>query len=285
MVTLDATNNTIEVAENGGGLVAVTVPPGTYYGHKDPALDATHPSLYLALEAALSAALTGTYTVDAATPTMTTLFEGRGISITRDSGFFSVLCSSSLTATTPDLCDFLGFDRGMLYPSVGTVWTSPYMRDGMWRSTEQRTLAERETSVEIEYSTTFTEREDAYGLDRGVRNIRQWRYEDVQASHVLLGFASEADHAATGEVALGDERNTWERLWRALLRLDDVLVVYYQAGQAPDLLVTTHPYEIVRINDPARTRKLGAAKSFRYLAGSYYDLAWQTVTRSGTYRL
>jgi hypothetical protein len=284
-VTMDANNAVLTVTEEGGGAVLVSVAAGYYWVHDDASMEATHPSLITAVEAALngSGSLSGTYTCSASTPTESPALGAFGIKVTA-TGItdFTFACGATSTATKPTAAMCLGLPHvteGRAISSVGTVLYSPYSYAGCWASPVWRSEATPDEVALTFASTEYREQEDAYAMSYGSQHKRAWRYIHVPAAHVFEGRADIQAYATTGEVGLGDDHNALQYLYRESQRLSDILVVAYPPGEDADLTVDdTHPYEVVRMS--SYDAFSGIQRRSRD-AGEYHTLTWETCRVSG----
>jgi len=266
------------VSEVGGVSTFVNLPAGTYYAHRDSTLGFQgYPSLFLALESAMNAALTGTYTISAATPTESSAWENLGIQITATGVTSFSITDFADEQPLPSIAQLLGCPQDTAVNSVGTVWTSPRTRAGKWVSNMERTEALGFPESVIRFSTGRTERQDAYAVDYGERLTRRFVYEFESAAVVFEQRATRQSYAAASALATGDVHNAFESLWRRMRRLDEIIVVYFEEGEPFDLEVDTHGHEVVKLDSEEVAQAFASVAALRLRGPETHTLTLPTV--------
>lgn len=273
--------------ETAGDLVA-TVPAGTYWVYGGASVPG-YPSLLstLILVMALRSALDGSsvsYSVRALTPTHSPEQAWGGLALMGSSSAFE---SVDLESTHELLRKVLGFaaDDTSVVSTVASAISprrevrSRFTRWGAWLSPSHASSRMRTPRRLIEWSTEYTERDDAYAVDHGDRSTREWVYEWVLGAHVFSALALDPQYAAAAALGVGDIYNAFETVWRALAQLDDVIVVHHLEGEAVDLEVITHAYDVVRLANREQGRDLRRVAELLRTAGEYYRLTVECAVR------
>lgn len=282
-------NDQFDVDENGGAIsTTVTVPPGTYYAHRDVSLDPTYPSVFLAIENALNtnATLTGTYTISVGTPDLSTEQTDRGLTVTA-TGVTDFEFARDATTERISISRILGMaDQAVGYPSVGTTWTSPYTYQGAWVNMVERQSDYAPPQRVIFYSTEYTERDDAYAVDygrRGPRGLRNYKYFFLPAANVWRYRADRLRYANAGQLAQYDTNNSFEDMWYQMSDLRDVLVVYYEETDALDLDVSGLAYEVVRGQIEGEAQDFSDVASEQLRGAEHFRLDFSMIVKESTY--
>jgi hypothetical protein len=284
-------NDQIVWAETSDTL-SITVEPGVYWCFNGSAPAPVGASTYLSLYNQIASQMSGasfllgdniTYTFRAITPTGSVLQEGAGIALVGSTADF---LSLNLTATTFDQRIF-----GFAASATGTVASvaapsgsgrevqGPLTRWGAWVSPVEATSRTSTPRRLIEWATAYTEREDAYAVDYGARRTRVHSYEYVPAGHVRVARADDPQYADAAELYTGDTHNAFETVWESLAKLDEVVVIHHLEGDALDLAVTTHSYEVVRLADAAQAQDFSRVATVQRTAGEWYKLEVTTTPR------
>lgn len=273
--------------ETAGDLVT-TIPAGIYWVYGGATLTG-YPSLLNTLVTlmAVRSALEGSsisYSVRALTPSLSPEQAWAGLALMGSSAAF---VSLDLGNTNPILRKVLGFaaDDTSTYATVVSAISprrevrSRFTRWGAWHSPAAAVSRMRTPKRLIEWATEFTERDDAYAVDHGDRSTREWVYEWVLGAHVLEALALDPQYAAAASLGVGDVFNAFETVWRALSQLDDVVVVHHLEGEAIDLEVTTHAYDVVRLASQEQARDYRRVAELLRTAGEYYRLTVDCAIR------
>lgn len=274
-------------SESAGDLTA-TIPAGTYWVYAGASLP-DYPSLLntLILVMALRSALDGSsisYSVRALTPTHSPEQTWAGLALVGSSSAFE---SVDLESTHELLRKVLGFaaDDTTVIASVPGIVSprrevrSRFTRWGAWTSPAAAVSRMRTPRRLIEWATEYTERDDAYAVDHGDRSTREWVYEWVLGGHVLEALALDPQYAAAAGLGVGDVFNAFESVWRALAQLDDVVVIHHLEGEAIDLEVITHAYDVVRLASQDQARDFRRVAELLRTAGEYYRLTVECAVR------
>lgn len=268
--------------------LSIELAPGTYWCFTGSSVGGRLSLLNtLADDMTAESALNGdgvTYTLEARTPTRSVEHLSGGIGIIADSADF---LSINLTASSATLCQVLGFlgaDTGTIAATPGAVAgtyevVGRYSRYGAWLSPVCATSRLRTPRRLIEWSSDYTDRDDAYAVDYGDKPIRTHRYEWIPAAHVWASRGADAQYAAAAGLAAGDVHNAFETVWSALAQLDEVIVIHHLEGDAIDLAITTHAYEVVRAGDKAQAQDFGRVARLQRAAGEWYELEMTTRAR------
>jgi hypothetical protein len=281
------TSCSIAWTETAGDQVA-SVPAGTYWAYAGATLPG-YPSLLNALAAAMSAAsaFAGdvvTYSSRALTPIHSPEQTWAGIALVGSSADF---LSLDLDNTHELLRKVLGFDAALTATISTVVGTTSARREvqgrftrwGAWLSPAPASSRMRSPRRLIEWATEYTERDDAYAVDHGDRSTREWVYEWILGGHVFSALALDIQYADAAGLAVGDVYNAFEDVWRALAQLDEVVVIHHNEGDAVDLAVITHAYDVVRLANRDQARDFRRVAELLRTAGEYYKLTVECAIR------
>lgn len=239
-VTIDTSNQSIVISEDGGGAVVVNITAGDYYVHTGSS------GLLGVIASALNASgsLSGTYSFEPTTPTLTNALGRCGIRM-RVSGLstsLSVTLAGGGSVTQPNMAQILGLGTdkaGGVFAGVADgadfILDSRYTYAGSWVPYERRTQYTPHPSGIAFASSEYAERLDFYVMDYGERRHRTFEYEYLPSTRVYYGRANLFAYAAEAEEALCDTMNAFELLWRRLRRGERVYVTEYDAGVGLDL--------------------------------------------------
>ena len=281
-VTLDGTE-TIKWVESGTPLSA-TLTPGPYYGHNDSALDATYPSLFIAISDAMTAESLSsgdsiTYYFSNATPTASSAMTNFGVKIVGDAAW---TWDSSGTINADGWLGFTTSDGTIVANgsfevystrTYSTAWIGPEP-PSMWGSHPERI---------VDPSTEYVERDDAYWFDRGSRSIRELVFQYIPSAHIYKARAKRAEYASTGQVAQYDTFNALERVWESACVGGTLILVWYDQRTDIELDIDNSGYyEIVRLFDKKNMQDFSTMISLRRTAGELYDVSFKTVRMNGT---
>lgn len=278
----------VQIAWNEtSGPLSVEIPAGTYWAFTGSSVGGRLSLLNTIAGNMTAESLSDgdgvTYTCEARTPTQSIEHILGGLAIVADTTDF---VSLDLTNTTDLIRRALGFSATATGTSAATVApgsgvrqvVGPYSRYGAWLSPTCATSRLRTPKRLVEWSSDYTDRDDAYAVDYGDKPIRTHRYEWIPAAHVWEDRGLDAQYAAAAELAAADIHNAFETVWRALAQLDEVFVVHHLEGDSVDLVVTTHAYEIVRAGERAQGADFGRVARLQRAAGEWYEL--EVVTRA-----
>lgn len=285
-VTITASNNTIEWREDTGGgmtLLTTTIAAGDYYCHNDSTLNSTHPSLYIALKAAMEAESTASstgqsYTFEAVTPTSSTEQTLGGLRIT-SSDAWELAQFSTINYTGA-----LGHirDTGYVVADGSDRVDSPYTNKGVWMPPDWATDKRSRDVRTLAASTEYTEHDDHEQVSRGTRTVRVFVYEHITAAHVFNTRANDAAYASTGALAQYDVHNALEDLWVSWGNGDDIIVVHDVNPNTLD--VDGEGYEIVRHTSMDAASDLYNVIDKMIDGGEYYRVTMPcVVTDTGDY--
>ena len=262
-----------------GGAGSASVSANTYYNYFAPAISGK-PAFLTALSAALSTACGVAVSLEAASPTMSPQAPLTGLRLRASSAFSLDLSSPSWTLDRR----LLGF--GILDASVVSstpqgsdhVITSPY---GLWPVWVVPKVA----------SAKLADPEhEQYGAEGAsyrwrTRVPRVIEYQSLPAASVRRTRAAEsALWAKSAGVGFGDIHGNYQTIWdEGLSKGLDVIVVHNEGRM--DLMVATHPYEVVRMRIETRARNVfsAAVTELDRGRGEVYDLAIPVDVVSGTY--
>lgn len=241
---IDGTNKRLTLYDPDAGAPSAfveidVIERAAYYNHGDDALDGTRGYAFLqALEDAINAAVSATYTITANTPGGSELTDS-GITITRSpADQFAIRWATTtidprLLGFTEDVTDDLPSDtNGVLDSplSIYAVWQSPHsamdLRDGRTKTIYES--SERSPSPRrIGFSGPRTRRMSFYSVEGG---------------HLRENGAINATVATQAGLPTGDVHNALQEfLWQG--GLDDELLAVYSG---PGLDVPADEYEAVR---------------------------------------
>ena len=292
-VTLDATNNTFEVSEDGVVFRSVTLTPGDYYmtysvGAGDGLLDE------LVTQINATAGLTPGYDVDPITPRATMGLGRIGIRITAPivTPLTFRFPTSTGSTSRPTLAQMLGMEEG---DNVGTLFDGEGILDswgalaGVWIPGVRRTSYEPQPVGLVSYSTAYAERSGGYGLDRGRRRLRSVAYEYIPSTRVFFGRANLPEYAINAEEATGDTSNSFELMWRRLSAGDSIYVVHYGPSEEVDLSVPDVSYGAARAADQVVAENVEGAQvhsaiaTMQVLGGELYRVGFDVATVASSY--
>lgn len=279
-IEITADNNGIHFDDNGFDL-NTTIAAGTYYAHDDVTINSTYPSLYANIKAAMVAASldsgdSSTFTVAAATPTVSTGLLNGGIAISTNAGRTLVWYADGTINKT----GCMGYIYNGADSAEDETVTSPYSLFGCWQPPEYATDLRGIPQTIIDYSTEYTERTDFYALQRGSRVMRTALYDYIPSAHVYASRANDADYAAAGGLGVGDVFNAFESLWNQWRLGEDIIVVHRNATQSLNLLVTNQGYEVVRCASIEAARDMGSIADMQLTAGEWYRLTIPCVVKT-----
>ncbi len=292
-VTLDATNNTFEVSEDGVVFRSVTLTPGDYYitysvGAGDGLLDE------LVTQINATTGLTPGYDVDPVTPSGTSGLGLIGIRLIAPITTPLTLRFPASTGSTsrPTLAQMLGMEEG---DNVGTLFDGEGVVEsfgalaGVWIPGVRRTSYEPQPVGLVSYSTEYAERGNGYGLDRGRRRLRAVAYEYIPSTRVFFGRANLPEYANNAEEATGDTSNSFELMWRRLSAGDSIFVVHYGPGEDIDLSVPDTSYGAARAADEVVAANVEGAQvhsaiaTMQVLGGELYRVGFDVATVASSY--
>lgn len=264
----------------------VTLPAGTYWAHDDEGLT-SHPSLYLALRTALGSAIALAWSVDPHQPAGYAVRSGVRL---RHAGAGALTVDWDLTS--PLLKQLLGWPATQTGTTAFSTFGSGRVLDGPraalgswmpWSLYEGRAEGKDSTRERVtDWSSDHPE--VAQPIVWRERKIRALTYPLVMGGYVLTGRAGVAEVAEQAGAALGDDHNTFERLWASAGRdLQDVLVVHDLV--IPDLQITTHSYEIARLATRAAAERLESLASRSPIAADLWQVRLPYVILGGSYGL
>lgn len=273
-IVVDSTHEgSITVTEDGGSPVTIDLDAGTYYPGE----------LRTELQSELNGAagLSGTYTVAVHTPSKSNDVGKRGLSI-KASGLstsLSMTVSSGAADTSPRPEEWLGWGGDATVNAIAQgsdfVLISPYSTVGTWVPREPRALAYRQSQRLSRGSTPYTEQADSFTLNRGVREVRSWRYEYLPAAFVLDGRGKVAAYATTAGIATGDVGNAFEWLWLRLSDGEPAKVKVYSANTPLD--GTPEATETCYIDGVEQGAEMGDLLRLQRLDGEYFVATFRTA--------
>jgi hypothetical protein len=274
--------------ETAGELSAI-IPAGTYYCWAVSGAGGFYPSLLNTIASAMGGAsfLFGnvvSYSFEARTPVLSAGLPWGGLALIGSKADFL----SFDAGDTGDLIKrVLGFalNDPATYATTAGAGTKREIqgrlsRYGAWVSPEYATSRARTPRRLVDWSTEYTEREDAYAVDYGARTTREWVYEWILGAHVFASYALDLQYADAAGLYEGDVHNAFETVWASLARLDDVIVVHHLDGEPVDLAMFGHSYDVVRLADKAAAQDFRRLAELLRTAGEYYRLRIECSIRS-----
>lgn len=274
-VDIVAGANDFRVVE-GVTIAIATIPAGRYYLHLDATLHnlGAIKSLFWEVSTRLATlgTLTGNHVFRTCTPTLSSEMTSAGFEFYSTSAVAFSVDFSHVNFTIPP--EYFGWRRTDS-SAAAVSHKSPWCAVGQWCS---RTIVDRVNgavskrsykTLDIEFSHDRVRDRYAIEYDEDDR-IRPINYEYVPAAHVHLYGASTLDHASWGKVALGDNRNAFERLWQALARSEPVIIAHNRDYGQWDGLLTAHA-EMVKILEP--TRSIENIVRLMQTAGELYEIS------------
>lgn len=270
------------------GALAANIPAGTYWAYAGATLSG-YPSLLGAITSAMSleSAAEGdavTYSMRALSPTLSPEQAWGGLALVGSSADFLSLDLGDTHEILRKVLGFAASDTSTIATVAGI--TSPrreiqgrYTRWGAWISPVPATSRLRSPRRLVEWATEYTERDDAYAVDHGDRSTRRWVYEWVLGGHVMASLALDLQYAQAAGLGTGDVYNAFETVWQALAQLDEVVVIHHNEGDALDLAVITHAYDVVRLASAEQARDFRRVAEMIRTAGEYYKLTVDCAIR------
>lgn len=265
------------VVEGGAGTATVTAQ--TYWPYFAPEVTG-YPALFTSLSAALTTACGVAVSLEAASPTTSPQAPLTGLRL-RASAAFSLSFSSPSFTLDPRL---LGFGAGQSTDVASVVQgsdhviTSPF---GIWPVW----VVPRVASAKL-----ADVRHEQYGAEGSryrwrTRNTRTIEYQSLPAAAVRRTRAAESSvWAKNAGLGYEDVHGNYQVVWdEGLSKGLDVILVHNEGRQ--DLMVTSHPYEVVRIplTEDAASRFSAVVTDLERQRGELYDIAIPIEVLSGTY--
>lgn len=228
---ITASNNKFRVNETGvggNGVILVTVAAGEYYLHRDATYHSDLPSLFLAIEAALSASIAANgYKFEPATPTESVDAGGAGMRFGVDSTIEFELTAGHADFTMDPA--WFGL-RAQTYNAVeNTTWsvTGDYCLRPLWRTVHQLGgyASSKRSFEEVKVNESHDDPEDRYAIVWRERKYRRVSYPYVPAGNIFQEHVA-ADFYAAGERGTGDTGGVFEHVWKCLAENRKVIVVH-----------------------------------------------------------
>lgn len=288
-VTIAAGANVIILNEGAADLPA-TVAAGSYWGHADASLDATYPSLYIAIQTALDAAGANTYTFEVADPSASSAQTDGGLALRATAGVSFEIYFTDVLNTFPD--ELLGemnnsvitvADQASVVDGADKLMTFRHCREAEWLS--WNILARRGPADQRSEHTHETYSSDSnpahayeydWSQDSDGMKTRTFKVQDVPSAHLKAGRALDSGYATTGELTQGDTGNALKEVFWDRARFlegtgtgSDFIVVY---NDVSDLQVDTHDYDICRMNSPEQRATFERLLSEVRLGGEFYTM-------------
>lgn len=228
-IVIDSSNQSLVLEFTTSGTTTLTIPTGTYWGHRESFLGASpeFPGLYEEIESQLTAAgFTGTFA--AATPPGSDLTDG-GLSLTVDEAFQYDFSTSTVDPR------WFGFASGATtYPSSAqTTVVGKLSRYGCWQSYTRwnHRGAHNKWRDEIRGSASSQPERplETYEYEKTRRRTRMIRYSQVPALHVWHDAdvrGAEPNYIDNAGLADGDTHNALETLWESGKDLDQIVLMH-----------------------------------------------------------
>lgn len=286
--------------EEGGTTVSISISAGRYYLHRDSSRDSTHKSLLLFIENKLNnnANLANTYQFfanppypnDGGSPDNSSLGLMRTAGTAMGWGF----SFGSYNWTFDPMYLGIPDDQSADIITSATVLEDelfmPQMNRGKWRSFNMIDGAASDKTADpfkyIKQSTKDAKRgrrQKYYERDK-----RSFRYDLVPGAHVWPHRANDQASAKTGSSKTGDNNNAFYWYWDAASEPDsdtqlgaEILIVHDEGDD--DLLVDSHPYEVVRWNNEKQLQNFRACLDLKRTRGEMYEVTFDTLVLSGNY--
>lgn len=280
-IIVTTANNSFVLTETAGSTFTVTIAAGTYYTHRDSSINATYPSIWLALETAIGAeATTNTYTFSAQTPTVSVDQLTAGVRLTGTAGTsveFSLDFSSGSFTFDPRI---LGFPSDQSADETATSDGTDYHLDseftvfGTWRgfSLFNGEAADKRGDERVLSVDSHQRPSDRYTLEWYEERYRTILYQRVNAAHVYRYAARAQDYALVGQLGQNDTHNAFYWVWRELKRNNDPVIICHDVGDEWDLQVDTYDSEaVLRAGEFPNSFREWTGEPSRQ-AGEFYDL-------------
>ena len=277
-IVITSDNNSWRVTDDGTSYTA-TIPAGTYYAYESVAEITGYPRLYTALYDQMG--LNQDIQPFAGTPSLSNLQVNGGLQfIGSSSAAFSFDFNHVDWTFPPQYIGFAADQATSVSSSASGVLTAPYTPYGIWDSFDPARSKIGFTSRKMARATEDVERSDAYEVSWGSRLLREVVYRYVPAAHVHGARALQADHASTGELALGDIYQGFDLLWNSLAKLDTILILH---GGQGSLDAENAEWEAVRLFDSSQAESFGNVARLMSMGGEFYELVLTLVRLEGSY--
>ena len=254
----------------------VTLDAGTYWPHTDSA-PAAYPGLYTHILTKMNAVAVGyAFEMTYILPTGAGSTWPWGIRIsTSPAQAWTWNPAGTINATQA-----LGWRTtdGATVATSGRV-DSPRMARYQWHPTEPPSQYRSTPHRVVTMSTEYVERQDAYAFDQGERRKREVVVEYQVAAHVYKNAADFNGWYQTAGVTPSDDNNALEWCWDALNRGAPLIWVWYEDGEALDLLTSNGEgyAEVAVMSEPDQRQDFGALLRTIRVAGEMYTITINTV--------
>lgn len=284
-IRIVAGQNVLRVQATDVPVVSVTIAPGTYY--QGVGLPSGYASLPDAIRTGINAVISPLASVTAAPAGQTSLIlSNSAIKYERTSGFGLRFSFSDAGFTFPRR--LLGWTDGTNTTTGGNPtpivsmlgsWQTFNMLDGA--ATDKRRTAMRElySSTQELYPTT---RQHSV---RTERKVRTFSYDYVPGLHIYESNnrAFDSEYVATSGLAIGDNNNAFESVWRSASNLDDIIIVHDTGNGSAVTNVTAQDYEIARLYSPEQRSDFRACFEDLSLGGELYRISVDMLILGGNY--